>query len=131
MNKDTSKSFYETLKTGLEEAIAHTKGEIKLKTTVVHLNMPPEIDPVTLIALRTGAGMSQSMFAHMLSTSVKTVQSWEQGLRVPSRGMRRLIQVFVEQPEAVCKVVGIPQVKLPKFKIQLNKKGKKQLVPAA
>jgi DNA-binding transcriptional regulator YiaG len=78
---------------------------------------PPEIDAKTLVALREAAAMSQAVFAKVLYVSAKTVQSWEQGVRVPSMAARRLIQVFAEQPAAVCKVVGLPPVQLHGFKI--------------
>jgi putative transcriptional regulator len=116
MTSKIRKPFAERLRTGLEEALAHAKGNLTLKT-IEHPEPPPEIDPQTLVALRTEAAMSQAVFALMLSTSTKTVQSWEQGTRVPSMAARRLIQIFVAEPAALCKVVGLPVVKLDRFQI--------------
>jgi putative transcriptional regulator len=123
----TRKPFFERLKTGLEEGIAHAKGELALKTVNVP-DAPPEIDAKTLVALREQAEMSQAVFAKVLHVSAKTVQSWEQGLRVPSRASRRLIHIFAEQPGVVCKVVGLRSVQLRGFKIVPSGKGKRRIV---
>jgi len=125
----TRKPLAERIRIGLEEALAHARGELTLKTIVhEHPTAPPEIDAKTLIALRTEAAMSQAVFAMMLSTSTKTVQSWEQGVRIPSMATRRLIQVFVEQPEAVCKVVGLTPIRLKGFSIRVSSNGKRRFI---
>jgi putative transcriptional regulator len=117
MAKKPRKPLFERLKAGLEEGIAHARGELTLKTVEVP-EPPPEIDAKTLVALREAADMSQAVFAKVLYVSPKTVQSWEQGVRVPSMAARRLIHIFAEQPGAVCKVVGLPTVELQGFAIQ-------------
>jgi len=121
------KPFFERLKTGLEEGIAHARGELTLKT-VKAPEAPPEIDAKTLVALRERAEMSQAVFAKLLFVSPKTVQSWEQGVRVPSNASRRLIHIFAEQPGVVCKVVGLRSVQLRVLKIVPFGKGKRRIV---
>ena len=59
------KSLFERLKHGLEEGIAHAKGELTLKTVELP-EPPPEIDARTLAALREAADMSQAVFAKVL-----------------------------------------------------------------
>jgi putative transcriptional regulator len=120
-------SLFERLKKGLEEGIAHARGEITLKT-IVHPDVPPEIDGKTIAALRNEAAMSQAVFAKMLSTSTKTVQSWEQGTRVPSMPARRLIQVLVTEPDTLFRVVGLPSMKVTGFAVKPMAKGKSRIV---
>ena len=72
--------------------------------------------------------MSQGVFARVLFVSPKTVQSWEQGLRVPSMAARRLIHVFTEHPEVVSKVVGLRAVKVRGFRVVDLGKGKRRIV---
>ena len=127
MATKTRKPLFERLKTGLEEGIAHAKGVLTLKTIEVP-EAPPEIDAETLVALREEAKMSQAIFAKVLYVSAKTVQSWEQGVRLPSMASRRLIHLFAEQPEMVCKVVGLRSVQLSGFKIVQVSKGKRRIV---
>ena len=50
---------------GLEEALAHAKCELTLNT-VEHRVPPPQIDPKTLVALRSEALILQAVFALML-----------------------------------------------------------------
>jgi putative transcriptional regulator len=127
MTTKSRKPFFERLKTGLEEGIAHARGELTLKTVVVP-EAPPEIDARTLVALREAAKMSQAVFAKVLYVTPKTVQSWEQGVRVPSMAARRLIHIFAAQPAAVCQVVGLPAVNLPGIQIRSVGNGKRRIV---
>lgn len=93
-------SVFEQLKTGLQESIAHAKGELTLRTTTLPLP-PPAISATQVRALRTKMRMSQAMFAANLNVSTKTVQSWEQGVREPNGAALRLIQVLQQNPESV------------------------------
>jgi DNA-binding transcriptional regulator YiaG len=127
MAHETRKPFFERLKEGLKESIAHARGELPLKTTVVPA-APPEIDARTIVAMRQAANMSQTVFASVLFVSAKTVQSWEQGVRVPSMAARRLIHIFAEQPATVCQVVGLPAVQLPGIKVVSAGNGKRRIV---
>jgi len=123
------KPLFERLKTGLEEAINHTRGEITLRTTILELpEAPPEIDAETLVAIRGQSAMSQAVFARMLNVSPKTVQSWEQGLRQPSHASRRLIQIFSQHPETVCSSVGLPAITLKGVAIRQIAPGHRKIV---
>lgn len=127
MTSNQRKSLFERLKQGLEEGIAHTRGELTLRTVEVP-EEPPEIDAKTLAALRDRAAMSQTVFARMLSVSTKTVQSWEQGIRQPSDASRRLIQVFSTYPEVICRSVGLPEISLEGVVIEKLPMGRKKIV---
>lgn len=102
MAKETTQqagsSFFEGLQGGLLEGIAHFRGEIELKTTSITIpDPPPPYDAERIRALRTGLGFSQPYFSRVLNVSPKTVQSWEQGTRVPSQSSARLLQL-IENP---------------------------------
>lgn len=119
----------ERLKTSLEEAVRHARGEITLRTTVAAPpDEPPEIDAPTLAAIRDQSKMSQAVFARMLNVSTKTVQSWEQGVRTPAHASRRLIQIFCRRPEAVCECVGLPPIKLEGVRIEKGASGRLRIV---
>lgn len=90
--------LFERLKKGLEEGIAHERGERTLRVTEVIVPDPPRAytaDDVRRIRARLN--MSQSGFARLLQVSSKTVQSWEQGTRRPQQSSARLLQ-FIEDP---------------------------------
>ena len=58
------KPLFERLKTGLEEAILHAKGEITLKTTTLEIpDRSPDVRANELTKLRLESGMSQAVFA--------------------------------------------------------------------
>jgi putative transcriptional regulator len=105
------KPLFERLKTGLEEAILHARGEIALKTTSLEMpDRPPDVRADELTKLRLESGLSQAVFAQVLNVSTKTVQSWEQGSRKPSQAALRLIQVFRQNPSVVLQIVGMSGV---------------------
>lgn len=127
MKPKRRKPLFERLKQGLEEGIAHAKGELTLRTVEVP-EEPPEIDAKTLSTLRARAAMSQAVFAKMLNVSTKTLQSWEQGIRRPSDASRRLIQVFSIYPEVICRSAGLPEISLEGVEIEHLAKGRRRIV---
>src|SRR4051812_2731269 len=60
---------------------------------------PAEYDGPAVQAVRERYAMSQGVFARFLCVSPATVQSWEQGRRVPSPIARRLLDEMVASPE--------------------------------
>ena len=93
-------SVFEQIKSGLEDGIAYFRGELSLVTTRLPAP-PPETRAKDIVRLRKQLKMSQSVFAATLNISVRTVQSWEQGLRVPGDASQRLLQLFRQEPRLV------------------------------
>jgi putative transcriptional regulator len=128
------KPLFERLKTGMEQAIRYSKGEIGLKTTVIELPDPPPIIRAEEVArLRLDHEMSQAVFARLLNVSTKTVQSWEQGTRKPSRAALRLIQIFGEDPDGLLRLAGVTgtTAELATKKDPSKAKGKKEAASRA
>jgi putative transcriptional regulator len=91
--------LFDRLKKGLEEGIAHERGERTLRVREVTIPDPPqEFTPDDVRRIRARLNMSQPGFARLLQVSSKTVQSWEQGTRRPRQSSARLLQ-FIEHPE--------------------------------
>lgn len=63
------------------------------------LNVPPVAE------IRQKTGLSQSKFASLLGVSVRTLQDWEQGRRVPSGAARTLLLIAHRNPMALLEVV--------------------------
>lgn len=101
-------TLFERLREGLEEAIAYTQGKRRLRAVVVP-DAAPDIRPQDIVRLRNRFGVDPALFARMLNVSPKTLRSWEQGVRRPSAGSLRLLQLFNERPEVVSQVIGVPQ----------------------
>lgn len=94
MNLDYEKmSAFDQIKSGLEEGVAHARGEMNLRTTTLPAP-PPSMAPASVVELRRRLGMSQRVFAAYLNVSPKLVQTWEQGTRVPRGGALRLLELL-------------------------------------
>lgn len=57
-----------------------------------------------IAGIRARTGLSQSRFATLLGVSVRTLQDWEQGRRVPSGAARTLLMVADRNPRALLDV---------------------------
>jgi len=85
--------LFDDLKDGLNEMIAHKKGKITLRSEIIEVPEPPiAYKPSHIKKIRAKGPYSQSIFAKVLNVSVKTVQSWESGERVPSHAALRLLE---------------------------------------
>ena len=77
------------------QALAFAKGK---KGEGWKAHIPTEVD---VRRIRKKASMSQSEFAAHFGVSVRTVQDWEQGRRVPGGASRAFLVVIDREPEAV------------------------------
>lgn len=55
---------------------------------------------------RARIGLSQSQFVALLGVSVRTLQGWEQGRKLPSGAVRTLLTIARMSPEALLAVAG-------------------------
>jgi putative transcriptional regulator len=111
MGKKTNKemSVFDQIKAGLEDSVAFSKGRLSLATTELPAP-PPNATKEQIAGIRNKLGMSQTVFASVLNVSVKTVQSWEQGLREPSDAALRLLQLVGDNAEVAWKIMAAPRV---------------------
>ncbi|MBF0361969.1 MAG: helix-turn-helix domain-containing protein [Oligoflexia bacterium] len=100
--KVTSKNFFDTLKTSVEEGVKHAKGLVSLKTETLELpDTPPTYSVSEIKKLRKELNVSQPVFASYLGCTPQTVKGWEQGRIKPSAPTRRLLQVLSSAPNIV------------------------------
>ena len=78
--------------------ILHGIRELKRGNTGRILNVPPVAE------IREKTGLSQSRFAALLGVSVRTLQDWEQGRRMPSGAARTLLLIAHKNPMALLEV---------------------------
>lgn len=55
-------------------------------------------------AIREKTGLSQARFAELLGVSVRTLQDWEQGRRMPSGAARTLLTIAAKNPQVLVDV---------------------------
>jgi putative transcriptional regulator len=85
-NRDTGSEIL----AGIRELKAGKSGRI--------INVPPVSD------IRQKTGLSQSKFAALLGVSVRTLQDWEQGRRMPSGAARTLLLIAHKNPRVLLEV---------------------------
>jgi putative transcriptional regulator len=90
----------ESIRRGLEEAVAYAEGQADASRYRVHI--PEEVD---VKAIRTRLGMTQEEFAGRFGFSINTLRHWEQGRRVPEGPTRAYLLVIDRNPKAVQKAL--------------------------
>ena len=80
----------------VREALAFVEGKADKRRFRVHV--PESLD---VAAIRRKLGMTQATFAAYFGVSLRTVQDWEQGHRIPSGPARAFLKVIDREPKAV------------------------------
>lgn len=88
-----SSPFADALMAGLEDALAHARGE---EVPGIRITEIPDVK-----AIRTKLGLSQNEFAAAFHLSPGTVKGWEQGRRKIDTTAVALLRTIEENPEAV------------------------------
>jgi len=78
----------DSIRRGLEQAVAYAKGEADLRAYRVHA--PKRID---VRAIRTRLAMTQEEFAGRFGFSANTLRHWEQGKRQPEGATRAYLGI--------------------------------------
>ncbi|MBO4899025.1 MAG: helix-turn-helix domain-containing protein [Lachnospiraceae bacterium] len=98
------KSVYESIMTGLNEALEDARSEkpILKRNNVI-------VEPVKIFGadevkrIRNSTGMSQKIFASYMGVSDKTVEAWEAGTNHPSGAASRLLSMIEKDKELIIK----------------------------
>lgn len=90
---------------GLKEAIEHQKGTLKLREVIRNIKIAPTYKSSKIIQLRSRLGLSQNGLAKILCVSPRTVQSWEQGIRIPNRSVHRLLELIEKKPNTIFEIL--------------------------
>jgi putative transcriptional regulator len=98
----TSSPVAESIRRGLEEALAYAEGTADLSLYKVHI--PVQID---VKAIRAKLGLTQQVFAARFGFNINTLRHWEQGRRVPEGPTRAYLLVIDREPEAVRKALRL------------------------
>lgn len=95
-------SAFSKIRTGLEDAIAHQRGQRTLTVRDVELHRPPpQITAAGVAKVRAAMHVSQAAFARLLNVSPRTVQAWETSARTPSDAALKLLHVAKLHPEVL------------------------------
>jgi putative transcriptional regulator len=89
-----TKSAFDRIKAGLEDAIAFSEGDVE--RGIAHV--PAEID---VRAIRKHLGLKQSEFAARYGFGLARLRDWEQGRSRPDGAVRAYLLVIEREHEAV------------------------------
>ena len=90
--KNRLTDFDKELIAGMEEVVAHIKGELnKGRVTIIQF--------ADAKAIREGLGMSQAVFSRAYGIPLKTLQHWEQRRHSPDRTASAYLWTIEEFPE--------------------------------
>lgn len=94
----------ESIISSLEEAIKYEKGKkIKgLKSHTINIASIPDYRGKEIKEIRNELGLTQSVFAHVLGVSKKTVEAWESGKNQPAGPAQRMLSLL-EQDKSFLK----------------------------
>lgn len=83
------------------QALKYERGErAGYRVTQVAVPRPPQpMSSAEIAGIRKQLNYSQSLFARVLNVSTKTVQAWEQGVRVPSDVALKLLSIAKKHPD--------------------------------
>ncbi len=95
-----TKSAFERIRAGLEDAIAHSRGGTKR----ARLHVSHVADP-DVAAIRAKLRLTQGEFAGLCGVSISTLRNWEQGRRRPTGPSRALLRLVELEPEAALRAV--------------------------
>ena len=108
MAKKTKKEFmgdetFAELMESAEQALSYERGAREgYRVTQVAIPKPPQpMSSDEIARVRKRLKYSQSVFARVLNVSTKTVQAWEQGVRVPSDAALKLLTIAKKHPDVL------------------------------
>ena len=91
-------SLFDDIKTGLGQAIAYEKGNLKARSTVLTVEPVECFQPDEIRSIRNSTGLTQRIFAQYMGVSVKTVEAWEAGRNHPEGAACRLLALTRNDP---------------------------------
>lgn len=92
-------SVYDSIMTGLNEAVDYAKGNKKnARVHTVNIEPVPNFAASDIRDIRSGLGMTQMVFATVMGVSKKTVEAWEEGINTPNGPSCRLLEIFRNNP---------------------------------
>lgn len=101
-------NVFESIMTGLNEAIEYEQGKISAEKTTLTVEPLPDISAEEIKKIRNNLGLTQSVFAAVIGVSTKTVEAWESGTNRPIGPARRMISIIQFNPDILesCHIIN-------------------------
>lgn len=92
----TTQDVFQSIMTGLQEAIDYEKGILKkpVRTRVVTIAPLPHYQGKRIQSIRQKLQLTQVTFAEVFGVSKKTVEAWESGRNTPQGPAQRMLSIL-------------------------------------
>ena len=97
MGKKIMSDIGEGLLSGAMEALEYAKGQ-SVGVVTHHVSVPQQVD---VVAIRKKLHMSRKVFSAEFGFSIRTLEKWERGERIPEAPTRAYLTVIANNPKAV------------------------------
>ena len=89
-------NIFDSIVTGLNEAIDYEKGKLmqKVKPRVISIEPIPHYKAKQIKLIRNKLNLTQEVFAKVLGVSIKTVEAWEAGKNIPNGPAQRILALL-------------------------------------
>lgn len=95
---DNNTEVFESIITGLNQAIQYEKGSLKnVRKRRVTISPIPHYEGQSVKKIRDRLHLSQNAFAQIIGVSKKTVEAWEAGRNVPQGPAQRIIDLMTKE----------------------------------
>ena len=93
--------IFNSLLTGLNEAINYEKDKLtqKVRTVVISIEPVPHYKAKQIKSIRDKLNLTQVMFAKVLGVSIKTVEAWESGRNIPNGPAQRMLGLLFNEED--------------------------------
>ncbi len=89
------------MRVGLEEALAHARGDRSAAARAVRV----AVKPADIKTARQRVGLSREALARTLGLSPATLRKWENGERQPTGAARILFTIISREPQAALRAL--------------------------
>lgn len=95
------RNLFDELMGGVEALKQEREGKLTLKQVAFEALPEPAMSPAEIRCLREDNNLSRAVFANMIRTKPRTLESWEQGRTKPNTHAVLLLQLVKNYPETL------------------------------
>jgi putative transcriptional regulator len=97
----SKRDLFSELMEGMDALQAEREGKVTLKRVTLQKLTEPQISSNEILTLRQARNLSRPVFAHVIRTNPRTLESWEQGRSKPNAQAALLLRLVEKYPETL------------------------------
>ena len=102
-----NRDLFSELSSALVVAREYSVGKVTLKNHKINDISELDISPNEIVSIREQFNMSRGVFARLLHTSSRTLESWEQGRSAPNGQAITLLRLVQRYPETLTHIAEL------------------------